>query len=196
MQALCLPGRLDGGNIAQTIRRPRLTNFYGLLSPQIKIARKNEPLSRTTPFLERLWLPGYAVLLHTKSRQAEKDVWTSVSGLSGHFTLLDCAEELTTAEIGDDYFPPALEEAQAAEIAKKGLMRFVIGQRGQINKPVVESVLQVRVYFYPYWVYYFRRLFGKFDIKVFDASTGKSAGPRVRAEVINAMVTASKGKSS
>lgn len=196
MRTLCLPGRLEGREIADIISRPRLANLYGLFSRQIRIADKDNPQSRRTPFLERLWLPAYAVLVHATSRQSEKEVWTSVSGLSGHFTLLDCAEDLVMMDLDEDYFPPALDEAQVTKIAKHGLMRFVIGQRGQINKPVVDDVLQIRQYLYPCWVYYFSRLFGKYDIKVFDSSTGKGAGPRVRAEVINAMVVASKKSSS
>jgi hypothetical protein len=114
----------------------------------------------------------------------------------GEFSLFEGIDELAPREPDGDWFPPAISETQAAELARKGLLKYVISQRGQLNKPVVDAVEETRLYHFPIWVYYFRRQGRFLDIKVLDARTGKSAGAKMRVAVLNALVAAKRSRQS
>lgn len=194
MRPLCLPGRIEGEQAARHFSRPRPRNLFGLLAPPVRVARGKDPGTRIPPFVERLWMPAYAIRLHTVSRKDEKSIWTSVDGWSGQFAILECADELSHRELEEECLPPKLDEAQAVEAARKGLLRYILAQRGQMNKPLIDAVEEVRLYHFPVWVYYFRRYGKSIDIKVLDGHTGKSAGAKMRVAVINALVAAKKNR--
>jgi len=188
--SLCLPARIAGDQAARHFCRPRFWNLYGLLTRAVRVATPGTPSSRVPPFVERLWLPAYAVCLRTTIRDNQKSVWTSVEGISGEFALLDCLDELVPRELDEDWFPPAIDDTQAVELARKGMLRYVMAQRGQLNKPTVDAVEEVRPYHFAVWVYYYRRRRKYIDLKVLDGYTGKSAGAKMRVSVINALVAA------
>jgi hypothetical protein len=183
---LCLPARIAGEQAARYFSRPGIGNLYGLLLRRVHIA----PASRILPFVERLWLPAYAVRLHTASRETQMSVWTTVEGISGEFTMLECAGDLVDQELAEDCFPSSIDEEHAVELARKGMLRYVMAQRGQLNKPTVDAVEEVRPYHFAVWVYYYRRRRKFIDLKVLDAYTGKSAGAKMRVSVVNALVAA------
>jgi len=186
---LCLPARVAGDQVARHFSRPRFRNLYGLLARPVRVAAAGTPSSRVPPFVERLWLPAYAVCLRATIRDNQKSVWASVEGVSGEFALLDCLDELVPRELDEDWFPPAISETQAAELARKGMLRYVMAQRGQWNKPTVDAVEEIRSYYFAVWVYYYRRR-KHLDLKVLDGYTGKSAGAKMRVSVINALIAA------
>ena len=196
MTSLCLPARIGGEQAARHFSRPRLRNLFGLLVRPAHVASPSDPTTRIPPFVERLWMSAYAVCLHAVSNQGDRQVWTSVEGISGEFTLLDCVDDLVPGIPDDNWFPPAFNEERAAELARKGLLKYVMAQRGQLNKPVVDAVVETRLYHFPIWVYYFRRQGRFLDIKVLDARTGKSAGAKMRVAVLNAFVAAKRSGQS
>jgi hypothetical protein len=134
-------------------------------------------------------MPAYAVCLHASSSKGKRSVWTSVEGICGEFSLFECLDDLVSVDRDEDSFPPEITETQAVDLARKGLLKFVISQRGQINKPVVDELEEVRPYHFPLWIYYFRRQGRFLDIKVLDARTGKSAGAKMRVAVLQALVS-------
>lgn len=192
---LCLPPRITGQEAARHFARPRLKNLYGLLSRPVRIAQTGAPDTRVLPFVERFWMPAYAICLHAVSPQKEHTIWTSVDGCSGHFSLFERIEQLDTRDLQEAAFPPTLEEERAVELARKGLLQFILRQRGQFNKPVIDRVEEIRLYHFPVWTCYYRR-WKRLDIKVLDAYTGKSAGARTRVAVLNALVAARKARLS
>jgi len=141
-------------------------------------------------------MPAYGVCLHAVSSQGDRRVWTSIEAVCGEFSLFEGIDELAPREPDGDWFPPAISETQAAELARKGLLKYVISQRGQLNKPVVDAVEETRLYHFPIWVFYFRRQGRFLDIKVLDARTGKSAGAKMRVAVLNALVAAKRSRQS
>ena len=141
-------------------------------------------------------MSAYAVCLHAVSNQGGRQVWTSVEGMSGEFTLLDCVDDLVPGIPDDNWFPPAFNEERAAELARKGLLKYVMAQRGQINKPLVDAVEETRLYHFPVWILYYRRQGRFLDIKVLDGRTGKSAGAKMRVAVLNALVAAKRSRQS
>jgi hypothetical protein len=189
---LCLPARIAGDQAARHFGRPRFANLFGLLAKPVRVATPHAPDIRIPPFVERLWMPAYAVLLHASSSKGDHRIWTSVEAICGEFSLFEGIDELAPLEPDRDWFPPAISEAQAADLARKGLLRYVISQRGQFNKPLVDSVEETRLYHFPIWACYFRRQGRFLDIKILDARTGKSAGAKMRVAVLNAFVAAKK----
>lgn len=189
----CLPAHMNGDAAAGYFARPRLLNAFGLLTPSVGIAMAGVPSSRKPPFVERLWMPAYAVSVGTVSSKGEQRVWTSVEGISETFSLFDCVDDLAERVVEEDAFPPAIDEAAASDVARKGLLRYILGQRGQIDKPVVQAVLETRLYHFPIWVLYFHRYKKqRIDLKVLDAYSGKSAGAKMRIAVLDALIAARK----
>ena len=193
----CLPGGISGDFAARYFSRPRFGNLYGLLSRTVRVATGDDPATRVPPFVERLWMPAYAIKIHAATRKGTNSVWTSVDGWSGQCAIMDCANQLVDRDVNEACLPPSLDEHQAVEAARKGLLRFILAQRGQMNKPEIGAVEEIRLYHFPLWVYYYRRRFGKkLDIKVLDGCTGKSAGAKMIIAVINALVAAKKAKTT
>lgn len=192
---LCLPTRIAGEQAARHFSRPGLRNLYGLLSRHVHVVVPERPAAKVLPFVERLWLPAYAVRLHATLRETEQNVWTSIEGISGEFSMFECAADLAEQELCEDHFPASIAQEQAVELARKGALRYVMAQRGQINKPTVDSVEEVRPYHFAVWVYYYRRRRKFIDLKVLDAYTGKSAGAKMRISVVNALVAAKRERS-
>lgn len=194
IRLLCLPARLDGGQAARLFRRPRFANLFGLLAPAIRVAVPDNVESRRPPFVERLWLPAYAARFRTVSRKGVKGVWTSIDAWGGQFALFDCIDDLEERELKEEYFSPGIDEAKAVDIGRRGLMRYILAQRGQIDKPVVEALDEIRRYLYPVWVLYRRRYRRHLDIIVLDARTGKPAGAKAKVAILNALVAKNKCK--
>lgn len=194
MTQFLLPARLSGEEAVAWFRRPCLRNLFGLLAPSARIAVPGDTASRTPPFIERIWMPAYAIRLHATSKQREQSVWTSVDGWTGQFAILECMDQVEERILAEDHFPPGLDETQAIAVARHGLLQFVMRVRGEAGKPVVDSVEEVRLYHFPVWVLYFRRGRRALDVRTLHGFTGKDGGPKLRVAVLNALVAARKGK--
>lgn len=194
MTIYCLPARIGGESAARHFARPRAANLFGLLAPAIRVAEAGVSNTRQPPFVERIWMPAYAICLKTRSKKGDLLTWTSVEGISGMFALLEGVDDLAACDVVEDTFPPVLDESQAATLARHGLLRYIMAQRGQMDKPVVESVEAIRLYHFPVWNYYYRRFGRRIDFKVFDGYTGKAAGAKMRVAVLAALIGARKGR--
>ena len=190
MTALCLPSLIGADSAVQRFSKRKLRNLYGLFARRIHIAEPGISASRTPPFIERLWLPAYAVCVHSKLREKESHTWTSVDGLAGYFAFLDNTADLASRKLSEETFPPIVTHEQAEAAARKGLLQFILRQRGQFNKPTIDAVEEVRLYHFPVWVLYFHRFNRRVDIKVIDAYTGKPGGAKMRVGVLDALVAA------
>lgn len=191
---LCLPARLDGGQAVRLFRKPHVTNLFGLLSPSIRVAVSDNAESKRPPFVERLWLPAYALRFRTVSRRGTNSVWISVDAWGGQFALFDCTDDLEERDLKEEYFLPGIDEAEAIDIGRKGLMRYILAQRGQIDKPIVDVLEETRRFLYPVWVLYRRRHRRYLDISVVDARIGKPAGAKAKVAILNALVAKKKCK--
>jgi hypothetical protein len=125
-------------------------------------------------------------------RKTLSSVWTSVDAWGGQCTLLDGAGDLVRHDLTEDRLLPRLDEETAVRMARHGLLRFTLSQRGQGKKPVVQAVEEIRPYYSPLWVMFYRRSREHLDIKVLDAYTGKASGTKIRIAVLNALVEAKK----
>lgn len=186
---LCLPARINGEEAARRFTRPRLANLYGLTVRPVRVASAGDASTRVPPFIERLWMPAYAVRLHTSTRGKPGGVWAAVDAWSGQFSLLEREGEIAPREPEEERFPPRLDEREAETLARAGLLQYILRRRGQ-SKPVIEGVEKVELYYYPLWVLYYRRRRKFLDIKVLDGYTGDTTGAKMRAAIIDALVAA------
>ena len=170
-------------------QRRGYANLFGLLTKPVRMALPHDANSRVMPFIELLWMPAYAVCLQTIKEGKSSLVWTSVDGWSTIFSFLDGVSDLDMREVAEEAFPPNISRALAEEVSRKGVLQYTLRQR-QFKRPVVEGVEEVRNYHFPVWVYYYRRLSKRIDIRVQDAYTGKPGGSRMRMAVINALIAA------
>ncbi len=193
MTSLCLPALIDADAAVRFFGRPRFGNGFGLFAQKAVLAVQDDPGTRTLPFIERLWLPSFAVRVHaTSPTKREQSVWTAVEGINGEFSLLECDEELAERELDGDVFPAMIDETRVAALARKGAMLYILRQRGLLNKPVVDAVEEIRPYHYPVWVCYYRRRGVFLDVMAQDARTGRSGGPKMRISVLHALVARKK----
>ncbi len=192
MTSLSLPALINAEAAARFFAGPRLGNGFGLFAQKAVVAVGDDPATRVMPFIERLWLPSFAVRVHATSPRREQSVWTAVEGINGEFSLLECNNELAERELDGDVFPAMIDPARVAALARKGAMHYVLIQRGLINKPVVDGVEEIRPYHYPVWACYYRRRGVFLDVMVQDARTGKSGGPKMRISVLHALVARKK----
>ncbi len=190
MTSLCLPAHVGAEAAARFFRRPRIGNLFGLLAGQTRVAAAagGDPATRALPFIERLWMPAFAVRVHAACAKTEHSVWTAVEGINGEFSMLECHHELAERELDGDVFPPVIDETRVAAFARKGMMQYVLTQRGLMNKPIVDGIEEILPYHHPVWVCYYRRRSVFLDVMVQDARTGKSGGPKMRISVLHALV--------
>ena len=93
MTSLCLPAHVGAEAAARFFRRPRIGNLFGLLAGQTRVAAAagGDPATRALPFIERLWMPAFAVRVHAACAKTEHSVWTAVEGINGEFSMLTAA---------------------------------------------------------------------------------------------------------
>lgn|GEM_PF-564464 len=195
MITYCLPACVDGTGAARRFARPRLRNLFGLFSRTIRVPEPGVPSTRIPPFVERLWMPAYAVCIRTSSAKGDQQIWTSVEGISGTFSLFDGVGDLDSRSIEEEVFPPTLGATEAGDLARAGLVRYIMSQRGQMDKPAVQEIIEVRTYHFPVWVCYFHRYgLRHLDLKVLEACSGRAGGAKLRISVLNALIAARKKK--
>ncbi len=84
-----------------------------------------------------------------------------------------------------------IDRGQAVEIARTQLTTAILRGSGWGSAPRLGDVLESDVVGYPFWVYYFERRRGRLDIKLLDAVTGRSPGPKTKATLLQAFVETS-----
>ncbi|MFA6244104.1 MAG: hypothetical protein WC655_24385 [Candidatus Hydrogenedentales bacterium] len=187
-----LPGRLSGADAVAKFNRPRFRNLFGLLARRIRIHEPGDSSTRVPPFIERLWMPSYALCFHTEFGEKTSLVWAAIDAWSGAFTLIDNYDEFQSVDAEGESFPPNLDEATAVEMARKCLLQAVLRQRGQFNKPIVGDLEKSLVFHMPVWVLYRRRRNGRIDIRVLEGHSGAIAGAKMRVAVLDALIASAK----
>jgi hypothetical protein len=188
LTSLCLPANVGAQAAARYFSRPRIGNLFGMLAEPVHVAVAGDPSTRLLPFIERIWMPAFAVRVHAASKKTEHSVWTAVEGINGEFSMLECDQELAERELDGDVFSATIDETRVAALARKGMMHYVLIQRGLMNKPIVDGIEEIRPYHHPVWVCYYRRRNVFLDVMVQDARTGKSGGAKMRISVLHALV--------
>lgn len=190
MNQLRLPSRVSAEDAVSWFARPRLRNAFGRFARRAHLAQPRHAAPKPLPFIERVWMPAYTILLHATAGQREQSLWTSVDGSTGQFAIFECVDLLERSTPDEPWYEPAINANEAEAIARKCLLQYVMRMRGRFRKPVVDAVEEMKCYYYPVWLLYFRRRRGTLDVKTMDAFSGKDGGPKLRVAVLNAMVQA------
>lgn len=188
MTRLTLPARIDAQTAARAFARPRWGNLFGLLAHRTIALPPNEQNAGAPPHLERVWMPAYAVRLALTSRRGPSTVWVSVDACSGAFALFERVDELRDTDVREACFPPMLAEDAAVQAGRHGLLQYILRRRGRGDKPAVETVREVRLYYAPVWVLYYRRFRHYLDLSLLDGYTGGPMGSRAKQAVLNAII--------
>lgn len=196
MTRLALPARIDAQTAARGFTRPRWGNLFGLLAHRSIILPEEARQPGALPRIERLWMPAYAIKLALSSRRGPSTTWVSVDACSSAFALFERADELTERACAEDAFSPVLDEAAATEAARRGLLQYILRRRGQGDKPVVEFVEEVRLYYAPIWVLYYRRYRRCIDLALLDGYTGGPMGSRAKQAVVNGLIAKHKKRNT
>ena len=196
MTLTALPARIDAQAAARAFMRPRWGNLFGLFAHRGIILPDQPRKIGALPRLERVWMPAYAIKLALTSRRGNSSTWVSVDASTGAFALFERATELESRDSLEETLDPALDEASAIEAGRHGLLQYLLRRRGQGDKPVVESVAEIRLYFAPVWILYYRRRRRRIDLTLLDGYTGNPMGSRAKQAVVNAFVARHKQRAT
>jgi len=169
--------------------RRRFANLWGLLggrASQQNLAAASP--SRQLPFVELVWLPHYIISFRVSSSKGPGTIDVSVEAHSGAFAVFQMHEDLVEGDVEGTVFPPKLSGEEAIESGKRNLLRSILRQRGQWNKPEIHEAVGTDLFYYPFWVYYYERGRGFLDIQVYDAARGEKGGPKTKTGVLSALV--------
>ncbi len=184
-----VPARVGAKEAQAFFRRRRWGNLFGLLWREQPAAIKKTPESRSVlPRIEKIWIPHYQIDFRVTARSGPGTVSVSVEACSGCFAIFQMHDALVEGALGDDYLPALIEEQEAVQQGRRQLLQAIMRRRGQQGKPVIEEALGATLFYYPFWLYYFRRR-GKFiDIRLLDAFSAERGGSRTRQGILNAFV--------
>lgn len=181
MNTLVLPLRYNAQDAARIFRRRRAGNLFGVLRPRpVNTSPDGQPTS-----FELVWMPVYAYCAVLTGAKTIK-IWVSVDASYGGFALFERAEELEERAIEGEVFPPVLDVHQAEQLAREGLVRFLLRKRGA--KPAITGIEKHQLYHTPVWVYYFHRFGKKIDLAVLDGYSGDKMGGKMRIAVLDTFI--------
>lgn len=157
-------------------------NLFGLLRCR-PVKRSPEGLPDS---IELVWMPAYAIRLALSKGAKHGDTWVAVDASFGGFSLFEREGILEEGMLEEECFPVIIGVDEAKNIARQGLLRYVMRRRG--SKPLIDGVEEVCSYYQPVWVYYYYRLGRKIDLAVLDGYAGSPMGPQVRVAIVNALI--------
>jgi hypothetical protein len=184
-----LPARYDHSDAEAYFTRAGWTRLYGLLGHPARPVPRKTSGGVNLPFLERIWMPWYAVEFNTEIRMRLNTVTIALDAWSGMIVLFERGGQLREGAPEGAVFVPPFGAEQAMTQARQGLFQVILRRRGQLNKPQIRDCQSIRLFYMPYWVYYHRRLFRYIDCRLMDAYSGEAAGSRTRHGLLNALVS-------
>ncbi len=142
--------------------------------------------------IELIYLPHYVFTVPVYQGKSKSTAGAAIEALSGAFSLRRYKDELlsdTPPEPGE-LFTPQIEESDALDIARDGILHNALRERGgrrtfQWAEPESVELLQ-----HPFWVYYYARRRGLLDIRLLDAVTGDRPGSKTKGGVLDAFIEA------
>lgn len=182
-----VPPRIDAEQARRFFVRRRWGNLFGLVrgaAPALVVASR----PRQLPCMERVWIPHYQLDYRVVSHAGRGEVSISLDACSGCFAFFQMHAALVEGDLDEECLPTLISEADAERQGRRDLLNAILRRRGQRGKPVIEDMLSIRVFYYPFWVCYFRRWRRFIDIRLQDAYSGERGGNRTRQGVLNAFV--------
>lgn len=176
-----LPPQLNQEDAIRVLSRRRFDTLKRVL-----FRRPARPV--VTANVHLLWMPHYLIDLEIESgkgtaiQQVTLDAWGEV------FALWNIQEPPSSGKPDGESFPPRLDVDAAVIKATLALTSTTLHMRGQKGKPHVNRHTAVQLLYYPYWVYYFERRAGRFDLKVIDGAMGERPGNQIKRAILEAFI--------
>ena len=161
-----------------TPRWPRLQRLLGI------------PSRSTAAHLELVHLPHYLVKLSFQQGSAQHSATLLVGGLEPTVALIDPVSLTWSEQLPAETFPPRLDAAQATELAHRETLRLLLTKPALRSAPISHAAPTAELVQYPFWAYYFRRRGGMLDVRLLDAVTGSTAGPKAKIALLAALAAA------
>lgn len=180
--------QFDSDEAAQRLRKSRfqlLRRALGLVTP---------PPIR----MELVYIPHFVITIPVYQGESKSTVTAAVEALSGAFSLRRYKDEILESENAaqGDVFPPQLDEDEALAIARDGVLKNALRERGGRRSFRWAEPESVELLQHPFWVYYHQRRRGFLDIRLLDAVTGDRPGSKTKGGVLEAFVAAGREKDS
>jgi len=188
----CVEPGVAEAEAVRVFERRRFGNLWGLLRRRSRTIAGGG--TRGVPYVELIWMPHYLIEVGVTSARGPGTITISVEAHSGAFAVIESARGLVERPSEKNTFPPKLSEEDAIASGRKDLLQSIMRRRGQRHKPVIEKTVNVSLFHYPYWAYYYERRRGLLDVQVLDAVTREPGRPRTRAGVLSALVQADGGQ--
>lgn len=135
-----------------------------------------------------LWMPQYLIDLEIESPKGTAIQPVTLDAWGDVFALWNITEPPTAGLPDDEHFPPRLDIDAAIAKATLSLTNTTLHMRGQKGKPHVNRHVNIQLLYYPYWVYYYERKKGRFDLKVIDGAMGERPGNQVKRAILEAFI--------
>lgn len=175
-------------------RMPLVDEYADMLKSDIadinNIGSKPEGGAITAALFLREFVPYYQFVFNADGGSGEP-VSCIVEGFSGEVALLAIADSDFESDSAQHELQPAIDTSRAEENARTALNALANFSRGK-NCRVLRELASHRLIHYPYWVRYFERRRGRFDIRVIDAVTGKTPGAKLKKSLLDAFVAAAR----
>lgn len=142
--------------------------------------------------IELIYLPHYSITVPVYQGESRSTAGAAIEALSGAFSLRRYKDELlsdTPPEPGE-VFTPKIQEDEALDIARDGILRNALRERGGRRTFQWADAEAVELLQHPFWVYYYARRRGLLDIRLLDAVTGDRPGSKTKGSVLDAFIDA------
>jgi len=143
---------------------------------------------RPLPYMEVVWMPAYHVTIDLTAKGRTHPVDVMVGGRDDQFAMMNMADLTFDRHADPESFPPTIDEPQAEQVARSGIVTAILRTPGWGAKPTIGQTRHIELVQYPFWVYHFERRAGLLDIKILDAVTGNLPGPKTKSTILRAFV--------
>lgn len=180
-----LPPQLSRDDAIGILRRRRLQRLRRL------VFRQPVPQVRSSD-VHLIWMPQFLIDLQIESDRGQAIQRVTLDGWCEVFALWNIETQPEKGLPAGEFFPPRIDVDEGVRKAIVSLTNTTLRMRGQRNKPHVLGHAATELLYYPYWVYYFERKKGRFDVKIVDGVLGELPGSQVKRAVLEAFIEKSR----
>lgn len=174
--------QFDADEAARLLSKRRFDSirklFGGVAAPPIRI--------------ELVYIPHFVITIPVFQGESKSTVTAAIEASSGAFSLRRYTDDILASEMPDraDEFAPRISEEEALAIARDGILKNALRERGGRRSFKWADPESVELLQHPFWVYYHHRRRGFIDIRLLDAVTGDRPGSKTKGGVLDAFVAA------
>ena len=138
-----------------------------------------------------VWMPHYLIDLEIESNKGTAIQQVTLDTYGSVFALWNIDAPPSAGLPEGEVFPPRMDIDAGVGKAILALTNTTLHMRGQKGKPHVVGSSAIQLLYYPYWVYYFERKRGLFDMKIVDGAMGERPGNQIKRAILEAFIESS-----